>query len=120
MTDDEKQATAADTLLEYSETQKEIACLRKRIEPFAEGFKALGTELSIRPEHIEAKQTDVGFRFAWQEAPHYGRRGASTAFEFDPAELVQLLQDAKAAVERINRLKRALQDMGHGHIVGDH
>ena len=119
MTEEDKKATAADALVEYSEIQKEIACLRKRIEPFAEGFKALGAELSRTPERVGGQQSDKAFRFTWREEFGRGQRSSPTTYEFDPAELVQLLMELGVATERIGRLKQALHGMGHGHMVKD-
>ena len=121
MTNEEMDATAAEKLLEYSKTQKRIACLRARIEPFAKTFSDLGAELSTRPENIKGRAIEKGFSFHWKEEqirplPDSGR---VTVAEFDPAELVQHLLDLRRETKKLNQLKKSLEQMGHSHMVKD-
>ena len=121
MTDEEMETTAAETLLEYSKTQKRIACLRQRIEPFAKSFTNLGMELSNRPGSIEARIVAKRFSFQWKEeqmAPFPGS-GRVTEADFDPAELVQHLQDLQRETQQLDRLKQSLHEMGHSHVLKD-
>ena len=118
MTDEEMDTTAAETLLEYSKTQKRIACLRKRIEPFAKGFSDLGQVLSHRAASIKALSVEGGFHFRWQEETVRPMPSRSVEeVEFDPAELVQHLQDLQREMAALEKLKRSLEQMGHGHVL---
>ena len=121
MTDEEMSATEAEALLEYSKTQKRIACLRKRIEPFAEGMKELGGMLSRQAESIDASVDEKNVRFRWREQRYRGSPDSNpeTKFEFDPVDLVQHLQDLQRETTQLDRLKKSLNQMGHGHILRD-
>ena len=121
MTDEEMDKTAAEALLEHSKTQKRIACLRKRIEPSAEGMKELGGMLSRQAESIDASVTEKNFCFRWREQRYRGLPNSNpeTKFVFDPVELVQHLQDLQREVKQLNHLKMSLREMGHGHSLKD-
>ncbi|MDE0342626.1 MAG: hypothetical protein OXK82_05550 [Deltaproteobacteria bacterium] len=116
MTDEEMDKTAAETLLEHSKTQKRIACLRKRIEPFGECFRELGRKLGNEPEAIAASRNEGAFRFQWSEMDRI-RRSKTTTAEFNPVEIMQHLQDLQREMKQLNRLKMSLREMGHGHVL---
>ena len=121
MTNEEADATAANELLEYSKTQKRIACLHARIQPFAKNFTDLGSQLSNKPESIDSHTTAKGFSFLWKEEQirPFPDSGRVTVAEFDPAELVQHLQDLQREMKQLNQLKKSLERMGHGHMLKD-
>lgn len=120
MTQEEMDATAASALLEYSKTQQRIACLRKRIEPFSSGFSDLGQVLAYRAESVQTIGIEKGFRFRWREETVRPMPSApAKEVEFDPAELVQHLQDLQRETKQLNELKRSLEQMGHGHALKD-
>ena len=119
MTSDEMKATIAETLYELSETKKQIACLKKRIGPFAEAFKEVGSRLAYEPEGINVRDEEGVFRFNWRETHYGGGAPKASQHEFDPVELVKYLQELKSATERLNRINVSLREMGHAHMIED-
>lgn len=114
-------ATAGERFVELSNIEKQIACLESRIEPFAEGFKALGARLSRAPASIKGSVGSEAFQFSWELDSDQKRHitPPRTRFEFDPAQLVQWLDELQEATVRRDRIRTCLQKMGHAHMVKD-
>ena len=119
MTNEEMQATAGEKFVELSQVRKEIACLGARIEPFAEGFRALGAQLSRDPEGITGMADGREFEFRWEGDPAQQRhiRPPRTRFKFDPAQLVQWLGELQEATARRESIEKCLRQMGHAHMI---
>ena len=115
MTNEEMNTTVAKTLLEFSQVQKGIACLKKRLEPSTQGLQALANQIHTHPESIMASAEGEDFRFSWLKMDMTG----STKFEHTPRELVDTLRELKDAAQRYHGLRQSLEQMGHGHMVKD-
>ena len=115
MTDEEMKTTAAQTLLELSEERKRIACLKKRIYPFAEQLSELGSKLTNAPDDITASEGSEGLRFRWESSS----TEEPVEVMFNPTHLVRLLTELNAANARLARVETALREMGHGHMLKD-
>ena len=117
MTNEEMDATAAEALLEFSQLKKRIACLKKCIQSLSEGLHALQAQLSSEPAAVQATENEGLFRFKWTETIIYRRNRKDVEVAFNPAEIVNALQDLREATKQLNRIQTSLREMGHGHML---
>lgn len=110
MTEEEMDTTVGQKFVELSQAQKEIACLKELLQPIGKAMDGLGSRLVYRPEDVRA--TDDGFEWADDV-------GKQHEAQFDLAELSKRLRQLTDAVERRDRLKASLREMGHSHMVKD-
>ena len=71
MTNEAMDATAAETLLEFSQVKKRVACLKKRIHSLSEGLSTLQVQLSSEPATVQATENEGLFCFKWTETVVY-------------------------------------------------
>ena len=113
MTNDEQKAQEAQTLLDFSDTQKKIACLTAALKEAGARMYPLVSALQRRPS-VATSLDEGGTTYRVRSLTG---SGPEEEVAIDLPKIGRLLRELEAAIRKRDGLVESVKEMGHGNML---